>query len=99
MKWGSMVCKQSVASWLPHTIGFRRFSIRNMEVVLECDSGEFLLDAASGGLSTLIDLGWEIFMFGASAGQQFTVLIDEVENHLHPTMQRRILNDFVRGFP
>lgn len=84
---------------LPAELGFLRFSIRKMEVVLECGSTEFLLDAASGGLSALINLAWHLYMFAAGGSGPFTVLIDEVENHLHPTMQRRVLPDLVLAFP
>src|SRR5207244_2161298 len=37
---------------LPASLGFHRFSIRNMEIVLECNTGDFMIDGASGGLST-----------------------------------------------
>lgn len=84
---------------LPATLGFRKFSIRNLEIVLECDSGDFMIDGASGGLSTLIDLAWQVFMFVTKDTGGFTVLIDEAENHLHPTMQRSILSDFLAAFP
>jgi hypothetical protein len=84
---------------LPASLGFRRFSIRNMEIVLECDTGDFMIDGASGGLSTLIDLAWQIYMFSTREQPGFTVIIDEVENHLHPTMQRRVLSDFIDAFP
>jgi len=66
---------------------------------MECESGEFLIDAASGGLSSIIDLAWQIYMFQPDQGKGFTVLIDEIENHLHPTMQRRILPDLIKAFP
>ncbi|MCH7521434.1 MAG: AAA family ATPase [Candidatus Marinimicrobia bacterium] len=84
---------------LPTSLGFEKFSIRNLEVVMECDSTEFMIDAASGGLSAIIDLAWQIFMYAAKDQSPFTVIIDEVENHLHPTMQRRILGDFIKAFP
>jgi hypothetical protein len=84
---------------LPTTLGFKKFSIRNMEVVLECAAGDFLIDGASGGLSTLIDLAWQIYMFTTREEHGFTVIIDEVENHLHPTMQRRLLVDLIEAFP
>jgi len=85
---------------LPPTLGFRRLSIRKLEVVLECDSGDFMIDGASGGLSTLIDLAWQIYMFATTEDEVgFTLLIDEVENHLHPTMQRGILSDLLAAFP
>ena len=84
---------------LPPTLGFKKLSIRNMEIVMESDTGEFLIDAASGGLSSLIDLAWQIYMFQPGEDGSFTVLIDEVENHLHPTMQRRVLPDLLEAFP
>ncbi len=84
---------------LPKEIGFRGFQIRNYDVVLDCDSGTFLIDAASGGMSALIDMAWQIYMYSSNKDAEFTVLIDEVENHLHPTMQRRILSDFIKAFP
>ena len=84
---------------LPPTLGFKKFAIRNLEIVLECDSGDFMIDGASGGLSTLIDLAWQVFMFVTEDSKDFTVLIDEVENHLHPTMQRTVLSDFLTAFP
>lgn len=84
---------------LPLSIGFQRLAIRNSEVILECESGDFLIDAASGGLSSLIDTAWQIYMFAGADKQDCTVLIDEVENHLHPTMQRSILPDLLEAFP
>jgi len=38
-------------------------------------------------------------MFASKDNPDFTVIIDEVENHLHPIMQRRILPDLLRAFP
>lgn len=85
---------------LPKELGFRRFFIRNFEVVLQCVTGDFLIDAASGGISAIIDMAWQIYMRSTfDKSTEVTVLIDEVENHLHPTMQRRILSDFVSAFP
>ena len=84
---------------LPQTLGFEKFAIRNSEVVLLCKSGNFVIDAASGGISALIDLAWQIYFYSTEKSQEFTVLIDEVENHLHPTMQREILPDLLGAFP
>lgn len=83
---------------LPPEIGFNRFSINNFEIVLECESGSFIIDAVSGGISYVINLAWQLYTCSA-VEQQFTVLIDEVENHLHPTMQRNILPNFLKAFP
>ncbi|MDB5758646.1 MAG: ATPase domain protein, partial [Burkholderia sp.] len=40
---------------LPPSLGFQDLSIRTTEIVLETSSGNFVLDAASGGLVALID--------------------------------------------
>jgi hypothetical protein len=84
---------------LPTTLGFKQLSIRNMEIVVECDAGDFMIDAASGGLSAVIDLAWQVYMFSTTDDAGFTVIIDEVENHLHPVMQKRVLSDFLAAFP
>ena len=84
---------------LPIEIGFKKFIIRNFEVVLDCESGSFIIDASSGGISAIIDMAWQIYMYSTDKRMEFTVLIDEIENHLHPTMQRKILSDFIKAFP
>ena len=84
---------------LPKQIGFERFAIRKNEVVLETKTGQFMIDAVSGGVSAIIDLAWQIYMASTKDGEKLTVLIDEAENHLHATMQRSILPDFLNAFP
>lgn len=83
---------------IPVTIGFERIAIRNYEIVLITKSGEFMLDAVSGGLAALIELGWLIY--NVSYGKdEIVVLIDEVENHLHPSMQRTVIPSLLLAFP
>ena len=86
---------------LPKTLGFENFEIRDMEIVFICNNGEdeFLLETASGGISALIDIAWQIYMYETIENQEFTVIIDEVENHLHPIMQRNILPSLLNAFP
>jgi predicted ATP-binding protein involved in virulence len=83
---------------LPADLDFRRIAIRMPEVVLECGSGDFSLDAASGGVSALIDVSWQIFMQSLSTAD-FAVVMDEPENHLHPRLQRSILPGLLDAFP
>jgi hypothetical protein len=83
---------------LPASLGFQNISIRPPDVVLQTASGDFLIDAASGGVMTLIDLAWQIFMFSLGK-QEFVVTIDEPENHLHPSMQRSLMGNLLRAFP
>lgn len=86
---------------LPKTLGFQRLEVRNMEVVFVCNNNgdHFVLETSSGGISSLIDIAWQIYMFATEENSDFTVLIDEVENHLHPTLQRRLLQDLTDAFP
>lgn len=83
---------------LPPKLGFERLIIRIPEVVLQTKSGEFPLDSVSGGVASIIDLAWQIYMFDSEEGN-FIVTIDEPENHLHPEMQKTLLPNFLKAFP
>ena len=86
---------------LPVSLGFEELEVRDYEIVFCCNGGtdEFLLETASGGISALIDIAWQIYMFDTDAKEPFAVVIDEVENHLHPSMQRTLLPNLLEAFP
>lgn len=86
---------------LPQSIGFEDLEVRDYEIVFCCNDGadDFLLETASGGISALIDIAWQIYMFDTDAREPFAVVIDEVENHLHPSMQRTLLPNLLLAFP
>ena len=86
---------------LPQSLGFEDLEVRDYEIVFCCNGGtdDFLLETASGGISALIDIAWQIFMFDTDAKEPFAVVIDEVENHLHPSMQRTLLPNLLLAFP
>ena len=65
---------------LPKVLGFRRIVIRMPEVVLDTNTGEFSLDAVSGGVAAIIDMSWQLHM-ASTVYPQFVVVIDEPENH------------------
>lgn len=83
---------------LPPSLGFMDISIRTPEVVLQTRSGEFLLDAASGGVMTLIDFAWRLHLYSLE-NSSFVVTFDEPENHLHPSMQRSLMGRLLDAFP
>ena len=85
-------------SVLPADLGFQQVAIRMPEVVLETRTGDFSLDAASGGIAALLDLAWQIYM-RSRTDSTFTVLMDEPENHLHPRLQRSVLPGLLDAFP
>lgn len=83
---------------LPPSLGFENISIRNGEVILITRTGEFLLDSISGGIGSILDLAWQIYMYDSDE-TPFVVLIDEAENHLHASMQRTLLPNLISCFP
>lgn len=83
---------------LPSELGFQGIEIRLPEVVLITDSGDFPLDSVSGGISSIIGIVWQIFMFESSRNR-FVVTLDEPENHLHPRLQRSFLPNLRDAFP
>lgn len=83
---------------MPTSLGFQRIEIRMPEVVLVTDTGDFSLDAMSGGINAIFSIAWQIYMFGYDK-DNFVITIDEPENHLHPIMQRSLLPNLAAAFP
>lgn len=89
---------EALRTMLPESLGFLDIAVRPPEVVLKTTSGDFILDAASGGILTVVDLTWRLHMF-SQVNDEFVVTIDEPENHLHPTMQRTLMRRLLTAFP
>lgn len=87
---------------LPEEIGFNGLKIQPPDILLETDTGDFLIDAASGGLITLIEIAALIYACSLReeiSKNKFVVTFDEPENHLHPTLQRALFPALVKAFP
>ncbi|MBF0623347.1 MAG: AAA family ATPase [Magnetococcales bacterium] len=87
-----------------------RYDLAREELVLEMDDGPlFTFDMLSDGyrnmLAMVADIAWRATVlnpfFGQEAPQRTTglVLIDEIDLHLHPKWQRRVVGDLRTAFP
>lgn len=83
---------------LPKSLGFNRLLIRSPEVLLSTTSGDFLIDAASGGVIKLFEIAWQLYFFSKTV-PDFVITFDEPENHLHPSMQKSFLPNIMQAFP
>lgn len=83
---------------LPPKLGFESISVVVPEVMLCTKSGQFPIDAVSGGISSIIDITWQLYMF-ADTNDKFVALLDEPENHLHPELQKNFLGNLIKAFP
>lgn len=85
-----LYCLQSLA--------LKAISVIVPEVMLCTKTGNFPIDAVSGGISSIIDITWQLYMF-ADTSESFVAIIDEPENHLHPELQRNFLGNLIKAFP
>lgn len=86
---------------LPKSLGFEKIEMRGFEIIFICNNGkdEFPFEAISKGIAALIGIAWQIYTYNPEEDEGFTVIIDEMENHLHPLMQRQVLANLIEAFP
>lgn len=91
--------QETLRTVLPKEIRFKKLNVRSPEVIVETGTGDFPIDGASGGLMSLIQTSWQIFLYSQNQEGRCVVLLDEPENHLHPSLQREFLARLVEAFP
>ena len=84
-----------------------RFTLNPLRFVVSQDGEELEIDQLSDGYKTMLglafDLSWR--MAGANPhledplAAEAIVMIDEVDLHLHPAWQQRVVSDLLRCFP
>lgn len=86
------------------------FDVKSQQLQLERADGElvpfsFLSDGYRNMVAVVADLAWRAAVLNPQHGMEAAalaegvVLIDEVDYHLHPRWQRRVLGDLRRTFP
>jgi predicted ATPase len=83
---------------LPPKLGFEKINVVMPEVLLCTKTGNFPLDGISGGISSIIDITWQLYLLYED-NKPFVALIDEPENHLHPELQKSFLGNLIKAFP
>ena len=101
--------ENAVIACIPGATGLR-WDLRHHELRLTMDNGAvmpfaLLADGLRTALAMVADLAWRCAVLNphlgarAAAESEGVVLIDEIDLHLHPAWQRRIVTDLVRAFP
>lgn len=92
-----------IKSVLPSELGVRDLVVSGSDLILKTRSGNVKLDEVSSGLSTIIELCWKcliahIISQSNPLDYRPLIIIDEPENHLHPSLQKMILPKLLENF-
>lgn len=90
--------KSGLKDIFPKYFEFTDIYVEFGQTVIHTKNFKILLQSCAHGLQKIFEIYWRLFVYSMYV-KNFTVLIDEIESHLHPEMQRHILDNFIRNFP
>lgn len=82
----------------PESLKFQGLAVRGSDIVIKTENSVFNIDSLSGGLAALFDLCFQLYLCSLK-NESFVATIDEPENHLHASMQRKLFPNLLKAFP
>lgn len=82
----------------PEQLKFLHFEVCGKNLICKTELNEFSFDSLSGGLASLLEITFQLYLCSLQH-DEFIVTFDEPENHLHASMQMRLLGTLCAAFP
>lgn len=94
----------TLADFFPSYLRFERLVNRNNEINFVFGGSPIKLKHLSSGIEVLLEYMFGIFIFdkiigGNGSHTGYCVLIDEIENHIHPKLERELVPRLSAAFP
>lgn len=83
----------------PKSFGLMTISFQDDSIIFRTESGVIDIESLSSGMTYLFCLSWYIFQMHDLKKGPFLILIDELEAHLHASLQRSLLPKLMYSFP
>jgi hypothetical protein len=87
-----------LSRFIPDDLGYQSLEFTFPSIGVDTNAGRFPIDTLSAGLGGLARLLWDLYT-SELLDRPSIVLIDEVELHLHPSLQRIVLPRLLESLP